>query len=341
MTCKEEYLIIQINHSHAGLFAYVNFAINQIIYAEKNDLIPVVYFGPQSGDGPNAYYDKQYGENTWDYYFQPVADITHTQLLEKISTQDADSTIPTCTSLSTGQLWRLHCKELDSVYLYPHGRYKDDQVDDSWYQLQRAKAQRVIQQYIRVKPHIQDKVEQFKTRFFGADGVLGIHLRGTDKGTANAHPALMRIIRPEQYFPHIDHYLNLHADSKIFVATDQQQFQTQIVARYGARVISTDSIRATGLRSVFEKHDGHGYQKGEEVLIDSLLLSQCDFLLKCTSAVGEFAHYFNPMLTGIDLNHIHYRDSMRTKLSVNLKRKLHLSMIKPIYAKIKRSTHNS
>lgn len=56
MPSKADYLIIKINHSHAGLFAYVNFAINQIIYAEKNNLIPVVYFGQQSGDGLNVYY---------------------------------------------------------------------------------------------------------------------------------------------------------------------------------------------------------------------------------------------------------------------------------------------
>ena len=38
------------------------------------------------------------------------------------------------------------------------------------------------------------------------------------------------------------------------------------------------------------------------MLIDCLLLSRTNYLLKCTSAVGEFAFYFNPRLTGTDLN---------------------------------------
>ena len=32
------------------------------------------------------------------------------------------------------------------------------------------------------------------------------------------------------------------------------------------------------------------------------LLSRCDTLLKCTSAVGEFAVYFNPAIRCIDMN---------------------------------------
>ena len=38
------------------------------------------------------------------------------------------------------------------------------------------------------------------------------------------------------------------------------------------------------------------------MLIDCLLLPRTNFLLKCTSAIGEFALCFNPMLSGIDLN---------------------------------------
>jgi len=48
------------------------------------------------------------------------------------------------------------------------------------------------------------------------------------------------------------------------------------------------------------------YRKGEDVLIDTLLLSRVDFLLKCSSSVGEFAIYFNPALSqrSIDLQYL-------------------------------------
>ena len=37
-------------------------------------------------------------------------------------------------------------------------------------------------------------------------------------------------------------------------------------------------------------------RKGTEVLLDAILLSRCDYLIKANSAVSEFAIYFNPKL---------------------------------------------
>ena len=136
-----------------------------------------------------------------------------------------------------------------------------------------------------------------------AKKVLGIHMRGTDKGSAKLSPELMRIIKPREYFPYIDEYIHKHSNCKIFVATEQQQFLRQMTSRYGERILSYEAIRTTGLRNPFHLH-GSGYRKGEEVLIDCLLLSRSDYLLKCTSAVGEFAMYFNPNLACVDLNHM-------------------------------------
>ena len=64
---------------------------------------------------------------------------------------------------------------------------------------------------------------------------------------------------------------------------------------------------------------GNYYTKGEDVLIDCLLLSKCDFLLKCTSAVGEYALYFNPQLRCIDLNHTQDNLSFAARTSVFLR----------------------
>ena len=119
-------------------------------------------------------------------------------------------------------------------------------------------------------------------------------MRGTDKGTAHSPPELMRIVKPEEYFPEIDAYTEEHGPCRILIGTDQDQFVDRMRERYGDRVVSRDAIRARGVRNPFEIQDGQGYRKGEDVLIDCLLLSRCDHLLKCTSAVGEFALYFEP-----------------------------------------------
>ena len=70
--------------------------------------------------------------------------------------------------------------------------------------------------------------------------------------------------------------------------------------------------------------DDQGYRKGEDVLIDCLLLSRCNYLLKCTSAVGEFATYFEPSLSCIDLNHVPGQISPFTKLAMRIKRLTYL-----------------
>ncbi|MFT7530130.1 MAG: hypothetical protein ACI9FD_001134 [Gammaproteobacteria bacterium] len=174
---------------------------------------------------------------------------------------------------------------------------------------------------MHVKSHIQEKVDIFTKLHFIGNKVLGIHMRGTDKGAANAPPALMKVIKPRACFSHIDDYTKQNGRCKIFVATDQQQFLDQLKTRYGDRIVSYDAIRASDDRNPFDVDRNDGYQKGEEVLIDCLLLSRCDYLLKCTSAVGEFAMYFNPSLSCIDLNHLLKRASAFTRWKARLKRR--------------------
>jgi hypothetical protein len=300
---RDKFLIITINHSGAGFFAYVNFALNQLIYAEQHSLSPVVYFGPQSGDGPNAYFDASVGDNMWDYYFEPVATLTYADIKRRISDPDDPLTLNDLTTLSAEDLWRIHEAEPESIYPYPHGIYSDKfKGDPQWYSKQRAMAYYIINKYVRVKPHILAKVDAFEREYFAGKRVLGVHMRGTDKGSAKLLPELMRIVKPREYFRHIDEYTDRYGYCKIFVATEQQQFLHQITARYGNRVISYHAMRTSGLRNPFQL-DGNRYRKGEDVLIDCLLLSRSDYLLRCTSAVGEFAMYFNPKLACIDLNH--------------------------------------
>ena len=300
----KKYLIITINHCNAGFFAYVNFVINQLIYAERNNMHPVVFFGHWSGNGENPYFSAERGDNMWDYYFEPVAGLTYSDLMKKVMDRNDPTSEADLTTLSSDEMWHLHGYDPESAYVYPHGsemvRY--EQVDQAeWYETQRARARRIVERYIRVKPHIAQKVDQFVRTRFGDGNVIGLHMRGTDKGSASLPRHLMRIVKPPEYFKYIDDYMRANGSANIFVATDQQQFLSQIRNRYRERVLSFDSNRATGLLNPFQIR-GDGYKKGEDVLIDCLLLSRTNFLLKCTSAVGEFAFYFNPALSGIDLN---------------------------------------
>lgn len=295
-------LAIRMNHSNAGLFAQVTFALNQLIYSEAQGLVPVVMYGEDSEDGPNAYFDATQGDNIWEYYFEPVAGLSWQDIQALLADKSHPLTPDRVVRLSTGELWRLHTAEPDSVYNYPYGMHRERYAEPGWYDSQRERAQRVVRDYIRVRPDILAETERAAEGLFQGRPVLGMHLRGTDKGTADSDMSLMRIVPPDEYFPHIETFLSTHPDACLFVATDQSQFVETIRQRFGERVVSMDAMRASGAVNVFQTNKGN-YQSGREVLMDMLLLSKSDFLLKCTSAVGEYAMYFNPSLKCVDLNH--------------------------------------
>ena len=329
-------LVATINHSYAGFFAYVNFAINQVIYARKKGLRPVVYFGKTSGDGPNAFYDEPTGENTWDYFFEPVDELSYADVQRKVADPADPLTEKRLITLNTKQLWRIHCNERDSVFVYPHGVHERAYGrDPNWYDEQRARAREVVKSCIRVKPHILAKVDAFAEANLAGQPMLGVHIRGTDKGTAHAAAELMRIVPPEEYYPHIDKFLAENEGGKVFVATDQRQFLDQMREHYGDKIIAYTAIRSDSTQNPFDVNDGKGYRKGEEVLIDCLLLSRCDFLIKCTSAVGEFALYFNPELECVDLNAGGEPPSLGAHVNVLARRYGH--SVKERYSQIKRA----
>lgn len=65
--------------------------------------------------------------------------------------------------------------------------------------------------------------------------------------------------------------------------------------RYGARVVLYHALRSHTAENVFLNSSiSDNYQKGEDALIDALLLSRCSHLLKPHSALSETAVYFSP-----------------------------------------------
>jgi hypothetical protein len=301
-------LLIRMNHSSAGFFSYVTFVLNQLRYAEAAGLWPVVYFGAQAGNGRNAFHDRRYGDNMWDYFFEPVAGLTHLDLCSRIANPCDLLSAGDVRQLSSDFLWYLHAYDPDGIYNYPYGYYRDLPTDwlDAWYAKQRVSARRLLTNYVRPKRHVVAKVDAFWQAHLDGHDVLGVHMRGSDKGAADAPPALSRIVEPEEYFPHVDRFLDDTRDPRIFLATDQSQFVERMRTRYGERLVARDVTRTNAFgpgSNPFQASAISGYTKGEEVLVDCLLLARSQRLLHCTSAVGEYAVYFSERLDSVNLNH--------------------------------------
>ena len=139
-------LRIVMNHGSAGFFAYMLFAINQLLFARRNGATPYIDFGEctvnghdhYASGGRNLYFDRQRGPNMWDYYFEPVA-----------------SGPPPATevrTLSSRMLWRLHHESKASVYAYYYGRYAYKRAtgyDDRWFRTMRYRAHGVLAKHVR------------------------------------------------------------------------------------------------------------------------------------------------------------------------------------------------
>lgn len=188
-------LKIIMNHENAGFFAYVTFALNQILYAEQYGFFPVVSFGPTSGChdceknrtcdlcGTNAYYDQNYGENTWEYYFEQPGLVSLSQI-EGLQRNGSNIKIHT---LSNPILWNIHLREPNAIYTHGYGFFEDADpktfyYDHGWFQNKRVLAHSVLSDYVRFQPKFRLRVEAMLLKLQQFPCLLGVHIRATDKG---------------------------------------------------------------------------------------------------------------------------------------------------------------
>jgi hypothetical protein len=185
----ERVLQIRVNHASAGFFAYLLFAINQLLVAEAAGVTPYIDFGACvvnghdhiASGGANLYHDARYGSNMWEQYFEPVSSFHPLNATQRPpSTSAAPARRYDVRSLPSSRLWFLHESNPSSVFAYPYGFYAHllkNGYDDAWSYTMRQRAHRVIQKYIRVKPHILHEVNAFWRRHVQpGKRVLGLHL---------------------------------------------------------------------------------------------------------------------------------------------------------------------
>lgn len=167
---------------------------------------------------------------------------------------------------------------------------------------------RLINKYVKIKSDINKKIEIIVKEL--GKNPLGVHIRMTDKINCTSHgePESGKPISIDLYKKHIDKNLQEHG-SKFFLATDDESAAEEIKTEYGENVITTNSIRSTGTKSIHHHLAGNNRIKGEQVLIDCLVLSRCKHIIKGISNVALCAMFWNLDLTCDNLNSIYNGDS--------------------------------
>jgi len=207
-----------------------------------------------------SYFDLEQGDNWWTYYFEPI-------------------------SLGRGT-------ELFPTYKKIEFAYK------AQYEMSKERAYALIQKYIHVLPHIDQKVQEFCKENFDGHFVIGLHYRGTDKSTE------AESVSYDQIQAALAPVLLAHKDEavKIFLATDDAFFAQRFQKDFSNYVVMRNTLRSNTQEGIHARKDLNGYRKGEEAVIDCLLLARCSFLLKMASNLSDCSLRFQPDLPVIHLN---------------------------------------
>lgn len=280
----ERFHLIHNVDRNAGFSALMNYALNGVRVAVARNWLPVVNFDKAD---TGHFYAPERGENVWEYYFEPVMGVSYSQLeawIEEGRLQPQE-----IHRFSSEEILRRHLVDKDRLATF---WTDNDEVDRAqWMADMRRRGREMVGRYIRLKPHIQEKFADLHARLIGSRFTFGVHIRGTDFSYADPTP-------PEKYFAAIRaKAAELDRDDyNIFLATDQRQFVTRFEQEFPGRVLTSDAARSSNDVAPFQMQSVDPYKKGEDVLLDILLLSRCAFLFKSVSAVGEYAMWLNPGL---------------------------------------------
>jgi hypothetical protein len=253
-------LVVNI-HCWEGLFAHLEWFLEIAVHCEHFALRPCfMSSSPQ-------YVDPAHGPDWYAYFF------TNPQLTAEDEAHIAGGHVPVCRIENIRQLG------LPANY-------------DSELSLSNAPA--LVRKYIGVKDEVLQKVNAFDGTHFGGRTVLGVHYRGTDK----------RVEAPRLTYEHvrdaIDGQLTRHGRFDcLFVSSDEQEF-IEFVQRSFLRSIPVvwhdDEERSRAGVPVHHAASGSQFQRAQEAVLNCLLLSRCDALLKTPSILSGWSKLFNPAL---------------------------------------------
>jgi hypothetical protein len=282
-----------------GLFSLVQQVVANIPWAVADGRTPIVYFGPKTCYWtPNGYRGRH---TVWEYYFEPViasypaamipARVRTTLELEHPSPWDVGYLVDERTFVSShyGDHPQLRGRALPIPYRW---RDPDDQL--------RWQAKAVIDTFIRPRPYILRKADDFYASHLAGHPLIGVHARGTD-AISKREPRAFRqgSLVLSRYVAEVERLLVSRPDARIVVASDAQSSLDHLTRSFGDRVVAYDSIRHQGGEAAGQGPTGwimpayiagnrdRAARNGEDAIVEYLLLSRCDHLVHNGSSLAR------------------------------------------------------
>ena len=212
------------------------------------------------------YLDPEHGLNVWDYYFLQPFDVSEEEL---------ESPFQTTPLLGGGTPF--------------YGIIRPTEA-------QLAEGRMLCKKYIKIQPHILKIVDDFMIENELVKGeYFAMHRRGTD------HKMDAPILPLEDFYREADGLFEKY--DKCVLCTDEVHTVDAFTEKYGDKVCTYDAIRSTDDKGV---HTGgfqsQAYKLGEDVMVESLLMANSDFLIKTVSGVSLFSIYYNDTLEYKDID---------------------------------------
>tara|TARA_B100001123_G_C15344364_1_gene1036345 strand:- start:614 stop:1582 length:969 start_codon:yes stop_codon:yes gene_type:complete len=256
---KTKYYVIATSKKK-GFFSLLLFVLNHIKYAKKQKLIPVIDM---------KHHQTLYNENkiifgtknSWEYYFKKINKIN-----------------------------------IDKIYKNKKFKFCKDENIITKNNKFNLSLKNIYTKYIRINNNILIKYRAHKARIFKKnDKILGIHFRGTDMKYSPGHP-----LPPskKQISEKIKNLLKKYHFNKIFLVTEDINNFNFILSNFSNYSIFHINNYKTSKLKVFDTNHRkyHKYKMGEEALINSLLLSNCNLLISSQTGISDFAKFLNPSL---------------------------------------------
>jgi hypothetical protein len=279
-----------------GFWAEFLWVLNHLEWCVATNQTPVVYWGPRFAYfSPEGYNNST---NGWEYYFEPVSSLSYGGG-DTLYTQEFYNNYFTTLHWYTEYIYSLELlpaeervciksiplpKRIAGDTAYPKGKHH------LYSKIFRKKVkEELLDKFIVIKPNIQKKIDDFYNTYMRGKKVIGIHLRG--QFVANEVDVVPVELICEEAIN-----VGKGDDLVYFVATDQTHLLEQARKLLNGNVIFYDCYRQETTTSPFSPSQCSP-KMGEDVLIETLLLSKCDHFIHTISNVSTAALYFNPGLS--------------------------------------------
>jgi hypothetical protein len=282
---SEDHRFLLIKAWGCGFWSDMSHVAGQLLLAELTDRIPVIYWGADSlysSDNPD-YIDA------FTMYFWPVSNYSVGHLENKNYTFYPSR-------WNSGNLRSPGYKDFTEIDDYPNRLYREENVLVSNCHVYIQQLQPFIeknhpaygwdvkdiyryiyQKYLNLQPALHREIEDFYNQnMTNKSPILGVHIRSTDKIHERPDLHYVNTLYPNE----INHFIENHPVTSIFMLTDNEKILGHYKNLYGDKLIYNEHFRSPNNSPPHYSFPSYNNrQKGIDIIKDTYLAMKCDYFI--------------------------------------------------------------